>query len=74
MVCQLDQNDYCSRHKRKHVGGEKQWALNPSPKGEAYRRLWDRMLKEVGPSTARPFRRNTNAPKKPCGCKTPNGS
>lgn len=41
MICTLDNNDYCERHKCKHVGKLKTLALDPSEKGEAYRRVWD---------------------------------
>jgi hypothetical protein len=44
MICELDKDDYCCRHKTVHVGRLKELALEDSERGEAYRELWDRLL------------------------------
>lgn len=45
MICTLDQNDYCERHKTQHKGRLKELALDPGELGEKYRQLWDRQAK-----------------------------
>jgi|SRR5579863_1332155 len=45
MICQLDENGYCERHKTHHVGEEKRYALEDSHLGEKYRWLWDNRLR-----------------------------
>lgn len=41
MICPIDANGYCSRHKRVHIGHAAAIAIDPSEKAEAHRRLWD---------------------------------
>lgn len=42
MICNLDSNDFCQRHKKIHTGRLKELALDPSPLGEKYRLIWDK--------------------------------
>lgn len=41
MICKLDDNDYCQRHKTYHRGRLKELSQDPSERGDKYRRLWD---------------------------------
>ncbi len=41
MICVLDDNDYCTRHKRTHYGHLRQIALDPSEIGDKFRAVWD---------------------------------
>lgn len=41
MICQLDPNGFCNRHRRVHQKCELALALDPGAKGEKYRKLWD---------------------------------
>jgi hypothetical protein len=45
MICSLDANNYCERHRRVHDPGELRLALDPSARGEQYRRAWDAWAK-----------------------------
>lgn len=40
-ICPVDERGYCTRHKVVHRGAWLRWALDPSERGEAYRRKWD---------------------------------
>lgn len=62
MICVLDENDYCTRHKHHHKGRSKELALDPGAKGEEFRLAWDRMVSQ----SARPF------PRRQCGCRKSN--
>ena len=42
MICPLDNNDFCARHQSHHKGPLRVLALDPSERGERFRRLWDR--------------------------------
>lgn len=53
-VCPLDQNNYCPRHNRRHIGVTREIALDPGPRGEYYRLEWDRYM--IAPA---PQRRQT---------------
>ncbi|MDE2020043.1 MAG: hypothetical protein KGJ13_06895 [Patescibacteria group bacterium] len=44
-VCVLGENDWCERHQTKHVGWQRDMAMNPGPEGAKYRQLWDRKKK-----------------------------
>lgn len=42
MICVIDENGYCARHKRRHVGPARKLALDQSPLGAAARATWDK--------------------------------
>lgn len=41
MICQMDQNNYCLRHRRVHIGHAATIAMADTPEAEAYRLVWD---------------------------------
>lgn len=45
-VCQIQANGWCDRHQTQHEGRLRELALDPGPKGEQYRKLWDIELAE----------------------------
>jgi len=48
MICILDENNYCTRHRKRHIGHMAKIAVDPSENGERYRKLWDG-IRDVSP-------------------------
>lgn len=45
-ICDLNQDNYCERHRRVHRGRELQLCLLDNNEGEAYRQAWDKLLRQ----------------------------
>lgn len=60
MICQLETREgkpgWCGRHNTYHRGHMAERAVDPSPRGERFRELWDEEAKQDGRLASSPFR------------------
>lgn len=52
-ICEVDENGWCARHQRRHLGATLKIALDPSERGEWYRARWDHYASGTKPPAVR---------------------